>query len=51
MNTLKHSETEEPTDNDDSWLDQYPVEVLEAALQILKAQCAKLPVKHASQNQ
>jgi hypothetical protein len=38
MKTPAHTETEQPTTDVDSWLDRYPVEVLEAVLKILKAQ-------------
>ena len=38
MKAPKRTETETPTPDRDLWLDQYPVEVLEAVLRILKAQ-------------
>jgi hypothetical protein len=38
MKTHEQTETAGPTADGDLWLDQYPVEVLEAVLKILKAQ-------------
>jgi len=42
MKTQTHTETGESTADGDLWLDQYPAEVLEAVLRILKAQHVKL---------
>jgi hypothetical protein len=46
MKTHERTQTNEPTADDDRWLDQYPLEVLEAVLTILKAQRGKASVDH-----
>jgi hypothetical protein len=48
MKTRKHNNTERATDDGGLWLDQYPVEVLEAVLNILKAKRGQTLVKKPS---
>jgi hypothetical protein len=38
MKPHEHTGSDEAADDGDLWLDQYPVEVLEVVLQVLKAQ-------------